>query len=114
MDDGLNFEGQRFRRHSCAHMDGPQRIVTLLERHIVESARVLRQALILRLLNDADDLHERAIGAFGAEMFAKRVLVGPELFGHGFVDDGDRRSLFAVGIGEFAATQDWHLQSVEV
>src|SRR5215472_18052628 len=47
-------------------------------------------------------------------MFAKRILVGPELLGHGFVDDGNRRSFFAVGIGELAAAEERHLQSVEV
>src|SRR5437660_4605031 len=95
-------------------MDGPQRIVTLLERHIVESARVLHQALILRVLNDADDLHERAIGAFGPEMFAKRVLVRPELLGHGFVDDGNGRSFFAVGIGELALAEERDMLSIDV
>ena len=48
------------------------------------------------------------------EAFADGLLIGPELFGHGFINDGDRRGVFAVGIGEEAATKQRNAQSIEI
>jgi len=65
----------------------------------------------LRLFSDgihhgiARDTNDFAQDGLSEEMEAlpNRVLIWPELFGHGFTNDGDLLGAFAICVSEFAA-----------
>jgi hypothetical protein len=69
------------------------------------------------VLRDANHraVHHRRIRATFINRYAlsDRVLSGPELFGHGFVDDGDRRAVVPVSVVERATLQQRDAQRGE-
>src|SRR5437868_12318125 len=48
------------------------------------------------------------------ETLAKRILIGPEMFGHSLADNDHFFSAGAVSIGEFSAAQQWNVQRPEI
>jgi hypothetical protein len=83
-------------------------------------ARRLVQPVVSAITHDADDLAIRLArelahaAAADHKVLADRIGVRPELLGHGFVDDDDRRSSLRIAVGEGASADDRDLEDLEV
>ena len=84
-----------------------------------EGARIVVEAAIADVADDADDLpgglNELRADAFADEqLLADRVLFGEEFFAEGFVDEDDAGGRAGVLLSEVAATQDGDVEDGEV
>src|SRR4029077_9265644 len=114
VDLTLDLERQCFWRDGSTNMDSAHGHVGLLERNIEKRLRVFGDVLIFGVLHDSYNLDERTFRAFDAEAFAEGVFLEPKLLGHRLIDDGNKESFFAVGIGELPSAQQRHLDGVEI
>ena len=65
--------------------------------------RIFYNVFVFSILNYADNFDDRAVRTFRSKAFSKRILIGPELLGHGLIDHRDAGRFLIVGIGERAA-----------
>jgi hypothetical protein len=99
------YQGLRVAARARAHDEARIRGVFLREREVDERARGLRDAEVLAVADDADDL---APGAFGAAAHAPAqrpghgVGAGEESTGERLVDDDDGRRILGVALAEVA------------
>src|SRR5437899_13028952 len=87
--------------------------IILRYRQIRKRRRDLADGVHHAVAGDSHNLKQSGITE-KMEPLADSFLVGPELFGHGLVDDRNARRLFAVRIGKQAATDKRNSQSIEI
>src|SRR4029077_19383067 len=69
---------------------------------------------VLTQFAHAYHLNKRSFSATYAETLADRILVGPVLAGHDFVDHRDLRGFFRILRGKRAPSQDWYTHGLKV
>ena len=89
------------------------RIVVLSEGEINVQLRLFIEKKILARAGEAHNLNGRAF-FFCAKYFADRILIRPNCFCEGVVDDGDVRSRGGIGFGKFAALDNGRARSAEI
>ena len=103
-----------------SHLDLPRILVVLSQRHEQHRTAVLAQLVVLRVLDQADDLHHAAARSCTrdaraeADAPADRIGAAEELVGERLVDDRHARRRRAVRIRERPAAQHSHPHHLEV
>ena len=106
---GLNLPAHagnhRLRLARRLHLKGSGRRIILRQRQIHERWRNFSNGIYHAVSCDPHDFAQHGV-AKEMEPLADGILIGPELLGHGFVNDGYARCPLAVRIGEEAATDE--------
>src|ERR1700674_3308630 len=95
-------------------MESAEGNVSLTKRQIEVRLRIFDHALVLAVLDNADNFDERSGSAFSAEAFAEGILIGPEFLGHGLIDDSNGERLLLVGVVEGPPVTQGDAQGIKI